>query len=214
MIGYPLTIGLPSASYTPRPPSALLLRLLCHHPCNPLPHPSVPRAADKAAKLEAEKKAAADKAAKLEAEKKAAADEAAKLEAENKAAADKAAKLEAEKKAAADEAAKLEAENKAAADEAAKLEAENKAAADEAAKLEAEKKAAADEAAKLEAEKKAAAGAPPLGRHRPLPNQHTPTHLSPSRTRHLTSPTVTTHYHHRDPGQHINSSKGTSDART
>ena len=25
---------------------------------------------------------------------------------------------------------------------------------------------------------------------------------------------VTTHYHHRDPGQHINSSKGTSDART
>ena len=186
MIGYPLTIGLPSASYTPRPPSALLLRLLCHHPCNPLPHPSVPRAADKAAKLEAEKKAAADKAAKLEADKKAAADEAAKLEAENKAAADKAAKLEAE----------------------------NKAAADEAAKLEAEKKAAADEAAKLEAEKKAAAGAPPLGRHRPLPNQHTPTHLSPSRTRHLTSPTVTTHYHHRDPGQHINSSKGTSDART
>ena len=172
MIGYPLTIGLPSASYTPRPPSALLLRLLCHHPCNPLPHPSVPRAADKAAKLEAEKKAAADKAAKLEAEKKAAADEAAKLEAENKAAADKAAKLEAEKK------------------------------------------AAADEAAKLEAEKKAAAGASPLGRHRPLPNQHTPTHLSPSRTRHLTSPTVTTHYHHRDPGQHINSSKGTSDART
>ena len=172
MIGYPLTIGLPSASYTPRPPSALLLRLLCHHPCNPLSHPSVPRAADKAAKLEAENKAAADKAAKLEAEKKAAADEAAKLEAENKAAADKAAKLEAEKK------------------------------------------AAADEAAKLEAEKKAAAGASPLGRHRPLPNQHTPTHLSPSRTRHLTSPTVTTHYHHRDPGQHINSSKGTSDART
>ena len=156
MIGYPLTIGLPSASYTPGPPSALLLRLLCHHPCNPLPHPSVPRAADKATKLEAEKKAAADKAAKLEAE--------------------------------------------------------NKAAADEAAKLEAEKKAAADEAAKLEAEKKAAAGASPLGRHRPLPNQHTPTHLSPSRTRHLTSPTVTTHYHHRDPGQHINSSKGTSDA--
>ena len=172
MIGYPLTIGLPSASYTRRPPSALLLRLLCHHPCNPLPHPSVPRAADKAAKLEAEKKAAADKAAKLEAEEKAAADEAAKREAENKAAADKAAKLEAENK------------------------------------------AAADEAAKLEAEKKAAAGAPPLGRHRPLPNQHTPTHLSPSRTRHLTSPTVTTHYHHRDPGQHINSSKGTSDART
>ena len=172
MIGYPLTIGLPSASYTPRPPSALLLRLLCHHPCNPLPHPSVPRAADKAAKLEAEKKAAAD------------------------------------------EAAKLEAENKAAADKAAKLEAENKAAADEAAKLEAEKKAAADEAAKLEAEKKAAAGAPPLGRHRPLPNQHTLTHVSPSRTRHLTSPTVTTHYHHRDPCQHINSSKGTSDART
>ena len=200
MIGYPLTIGLPSASYTPRPPSALLLRLLCHHPCNPLSHPSVPRAADKAAKLEAEKKAAADEAAKLEAEEKAAADEAAKLEAENKAAADKAAKLEAEKKAAADEAAKLEAENKAAADKAAKLEAE--------------KKAAADEAAKLEAEKKAAAGASPLGRHRPLPNQHTPTHLSPSRTRHLTSPTVTTHYHHRDPGQHINSSKGTSDART
>ena len=117
-------------SYSPRPPSALLLRLLCHHPCNPLPHPSVPRAADKAAKLEAEKKAAAD------------------------------------------------------------------------------------EAAKLEAEKKAAAGASPLGRHRPLPNQHTPTHLSPARTRHLTSPTVTTHYHHRDPGQHINSSKGTSDART
>ena len=150
--------GLPSASYTPRPPSALLLRLLCHHPCNPLSHPSVPRAADEAAKLEAEKKAAAD--------------------------------------------------------EAAKLEAENKAAADKAAKLEAEKKAAADEAAKLEAEKKAAAGASPLGRHRPLPNQHTPTHLSPSRTRHLTSPTVTTHYHHRDPGQHINSSKGTSDART
>ena len=113
-----------------RPPSALLLRLLCHHPCNLLPHPSVPRAADKAAKLEAEKKAAAD------------------------------------------------------------------------------------EAAKLEAEKKAAAGASALGRHRPLPNQHTPTHLSPSRTRHLTSPTVTTHYHHRDPGQHINSSKRTSDART
>ena len=129
--------------YSPTP-SALLLRLLCHHPCNPLPHPSVPRAADKAAKLEAEKKAAADKAAKLEAEKK----------------------------------------------------------------------AAADEAAKLQAEKKAAAGASPLGRHRPLPNQHTPTHLSPSRTRHLTSPTVTTHYHHREPGQHINSSKGTSDART
>ena len=114
-------------SYTPRPPSALLPRLLCHHPCNPLPHPSVAGAADKAAKLEAEKKAAADKAAKLEAEKKAAADKAAKLEAE--------------------------------------------------------KKAAADEAAKLEAEKKAAAGASPLGRHRPLPNQHTPTHLSPSRTR-------------------------------
>ena len=157
-MGHPLTIGLPSASYTPRPPSALLLRLLCHHPCNPLSHPSVPRAADRAAKLEAEKKAAADKAAKLEAEKKAAADEAAKLEAE--------------------------------------------------------KKAAADEAAKLEAEKKAAAGASPLGRHRPLPNQHTPTHLSSSRNRHLTSPTVTTHYHHRDPGQHINSSKGTSDART
>ena len=101
MIGYPLTIGLPSASYTPRPPSALLLRLLSHHPCIPLSHPSVPRAADKAAKLEAEKKAAADKAAKLEAEKKAAADKAAKLEAEKKAAADKAAKLEAEKKAAA-----------------------------------------------------------------------------------------------------------------
>ena len=99
MIGYPLTIGLPSASYTPRPPSALLLRLLCHHRCNPLTHPSVPRAADKAAKLEAEKKAAADKAAKLEAEKKAAADEAAKPEAEKKAAADEAAKLEAEKKA-------------------------------------------------------------------------------------------------------------------
>ena len=157
MIGYPLTIGLPSASYTPRPLSALL-RLLCHHACNPLPHPSVPRAADKAAKLEAEKKAAADKAAKLEAEKKATADEAAKLEAETK--------------------------------------------------------AAADEAAKLEAEKKAAAGASPLGRHMPLPNQHTPTHLSSSRTRHLTSPTVTTQYHHRDPGQHINSSKGTSDART
>ena len=108
----------------------------------------------------------------------------------------------------------LEAEKKAAADKAAKLEAEKKAAADEAAKLEAEKKAAADEAAKLEAEKKAAAGASPLGRHRPLPNQHTPTHLSSSRTRHLTSPTVTTHYNHRDPGQHINSSKGTSDART
>ena len=142
--GYPLTIGLPSASYTPRHPSALLFRLLCHHPCNPLPHPSVPHAADKAAKLEAEKKAAADKAAKLEAEKK----------------------------------------------------------------------AAADEAAKLEAEKKAAAGASPLGRHRPLPNQHTPTHLSPSRTRHLTSPTVTTNYHHRSPGQHINSSKGTSESRT
>ena len=158
MIGYPLTIGLHPASYTPRPPSALLLCLLCHHPCNPLPHPSVSRAADKAAKLEAEKKAAADKAAKLEAEKKAAADKAAKLEAENK--------------------------------------------------------AAADEAAKLEAEKKPAAGASPLGRHKPLPNQHTTTHLSPSRTRHLTSPTVTTHYHHRDPGQHINSSKGTSDART
>ena len=140
MIGYPLTIGLPSASYTPRPLSAVLLRLLCHHPCNPLPHPSVPRAADKAAKLEAEKKAAADKAAKLEAEKKAAADKAAKLEAE--------------------------------------------------------KKAAADEAAKLEAEKKAAAGASALGQHRPLPNQHTLTHLSPSRTRHLTSPTVTTHYQH------------------
>ena len=153
-----MTIGLPSASYTPRPPSALLLRLLCHHPCNPLLHPSVPRAADKAAKLQAEKKAAADKAAKLEAEKKAAADKAAKLEAE--------------------------------------------------------KKAAADEAAKLEAKTKAAAGASPLGQHRPLPNQHTPTHLSPSRTRHLTSPTVTTHYHQRDPGQHINSSKGTSDART
>ena len=102
----------------------------------------------------------------------------------------------------------------AAADKAAKLKAENKAAADEAAKLEAEKKAAADEAAKLEAEKKAAAGASPLGRHRPLPNQHTPTHLSPSRTRHLTSRTVTTRYHHRDPGQHINSCKGTSDART
>ena len=83
-------------SYTPRPPSALLLRLLCHHPCNPLPHQSVPRAADKAAKLEAEKKAAADKAAKLEAEKKAAADKAAKLEAEKKAAADEAARLEAE----------------------------------------------------------------------------------------------------------------------
>ena len=79
----------------------------------------------------------------------------------------------------------LEAEKKAAADKAAKLEAEKKAAADEAAKLEAEKKAAADDAAKLEAEKKAAAGASPLGRHRPLPNQHTPTHLSPSRTRHL-----------------------------
>ena len=158
MISYPLTIGLPSASYTPRPPSALLLRLLCHHPCNPLPHPSVPRAADKAAKLEAEKKAAADKAARLEAEKKAAADKAAKLEAE--------------------------------------------------------KKATADEAAKLEAEKKAVAGASALGLHRLLPNQHTPTHLSPSCTRHLTSPTVTTHYHHRDPGQHINSSKGTSDART
>ena len=144
MIGYPLTIGLPSAWYTPRPPSALLLRLLCHHPCNPLPHPSVPRAADKAAKQEAETKAAADKAAKLEAEKKAAADRAAKLEAE--------------------------------------------------------KKATADEAVKLEAEKKAAAGASPLGRHRPLPNQHTPTNLSPSRTRHLTNPTVTTHYHHGDPG--------------
>ena len=158
MIGYPLTIGLPSASYTPRPPSALLLRLLCDHPCNPLPHPSVPRAADKAAKLEAGKKAAADKAAKLEAEKKAAADKAAKLEAK--------------------------------------------------------KKAAADEAAKLEAEKKAAAGASPLGRHRPLPNQHDPTHLSLPRTRHLTSPSVTTHYHHRDPCQHINSSKGTSDAPT
>ena len=101
-----------------------------------------------------------------------------------------------------------------AADKAAKLEAEKKAAADEAAKLEAETKAAADEAAKLEAEKKAAAGASPLGRHRPLPNQHTPTHLSSSRTRHLTSPTDTTDYHYRDPGQHINSSKGTSDART
>ena len=107
----------------------------------------------------------------------------------------------------------MEAEKKAAADKAAKLEAEKKATADKGAKLEAEKKAAADEAARLEAKKKAAAGASTLGRHRPLPNQHTPTHLSPSRTRHLTSPTVTTHYHHRDPGQHINSSKGTSDAR-
>ena len=105
-------------------------------------------------------------------------------------------------------------EKKAAADKAAKLDAEKKAAADKAAKLEAEKKAAADEAARLEAEKKAAAGASPLGRHRPLPNQHTPTHLSPSRARHQTSPTVTTHYHRRRPGQHINSSKGTSDART
>ena len=94
------------------------------------------------------------------------------------------------------------------------MEAEKKAAADKAAKLEAKKKAAANEAAKLEAEKKAAAGASPLGRHRPLPNQHTSTHLSSSRTRHLTSPTVTNHYHHQDPGQHINSSKGTSDTRT
>ena len=147
---YPLRRILPE----PRPPSSSASCAITHY----LPHPSVPRAADKAAKLEAEKKAAADKAAKLEAEKKAAADKAAKLEAE--------------------------------------------------------KKAAADEAAKLEAEKKAAAGAAPLGRHRLLPNQHTPTHLSPSCTCHLTSPTVTTHYHHRDPGQHINSSKGTSDART
>ena len=136
------------------------------------------------------------------------------FEAEKKATADKAGKLEAEKKAAADKAAKLEAAKKAAADKAAKLEAEKKAAADKAAKLESKKKAAADEAAKLEAKKKAAAGASPLGRHRPLLNQHTPTHLSPSRTRHLTSPTVTTHYHHRHPGQHINSSKGTSDATT
>ena len=107
------------------------------------------RAAEEAARMEAER-LAAEEAARLEAERLAA-EEAARLEAE-RLAAEEAARLEAERQAA-EEAARLEAE-RLAAEEAARLEAE-RLAAEEAARLEAER-LAAEEAARLEAERLAA----------------------------------------------------------
>ncbi|MBN8294298.1 hypothetical protein JI664_20160 [Rhodobacter sp. NTK016B] len=107
------------------------------------------QAAEEAARLEAER-LAADEEARLEAERLAA-EEAARLEAERQAA-EEAARLEAERQAA-EEAARLEAE-RLAAEEAVRLEAERQAA-EEAARLEAERQAA-EEAARLEAERQAA----------------------------------------------------------
>lgn len=111
------------------------------------------KAAEEAARVEAERKAAAEEAARVEAERKAAAEEAARVEAERKAA-EEAARIEADRKAAEQEAARAEAERNDAADQsAADKAAAEKAAAEEAARVEAERKAAEQEAARVEAER-------------------------------------------------------------